>query len=480
MGLPIHAAPSDNSRKRKFTQENQNSRKRLREDDDVSANSLRPVVNGESLSSDAIVVLKPSRIAAILSKKKTSIRLKFSLPASIQRIWLCSQSAEPAIECVGYITSRTPEDAPAGGNKYCGDGSVNEAEVKSKYLYLIYGVSQLLPPLKYAQLRESGRIDELQADFQLLTQDLTAYLLSWPKNVIYADDTESGEIHSSARTKAIEKVVNHKRSSLNNYNNSPFQSQTISLYLPLSPIAQSYPLTGLCAEHISPLLLNYYKPLKGVALSYSNPRISTDIPLLPEDMKHQHSHSPQDNGKAEGKPLMAQVHSEYAVSAIWLTVDLVLLRPARHCLITGWINLVTESHIGLICWNLFSASIPAYYLPSDWEWVESKAKENYSPTRKHRAVIGQRTKKEADITEGYFLNSSGKKAEGWLTFRVENFDIISIEKYGEKGSISLQGSLLNEGEEIQRSSTKNFKTHMTRERRFVDLANSEENSANDA
>ena len=481
MGLPIHAVPSDNSRKRKFVQENHKSRKRSCRDDEMSANSSRPAVDGEIISSDAVVMLKPSRIAAILSRKKTSISLKSSLPASSQRIWLCSQLAEPKIECVANIISTTLGDAAADSNKFRKLNATNEASVKSRYLYAIHGVSQLRPPLKYAQLREDGGTGELLADFQILTHDMIVYLLSQPKSYVYGDDPESGEIRNSfwngsAQVKAIEKVVDQQQSSTNKNESSPFQSQTISLYLPLTPIAQSYPLIGLCAEHISPLLLNYYKPLKGVALAYSNPQISTELPLSSKDMKRQNFPSPQENDKAEGEPLLAQVHNEYAVPSIWLTVDLILLRPTRHCFITGWINLVTESHVGLICWNLFSASIPAYCLPGDWEWVESKAKEVSSPVEKYRASVDQRANKDTDVTEGYFLDGSGKRAEGWLTFRVENFDITSLEKYGKKGSISLQGSLLNEGE-VQQSSNETVKTHMTQERRFVDLANHEENSA---
>ncbi|KAG9735711.1 hypothetical protein KCU73_g10440, partial [Aureobasidium melanogenum] len=48
---------------------------------------------------------------------------------------------------------------------------------------------------------------------------------------------------------------------------SPFVKQTSSFYLPLSPIYHAFPVDGLCAEHISPLLLTYHPPLRGVILS---------------------------------------------------------------------------------------------------------------------------------------------------------------------------------------------------------------------
>lgn len=58
---------------------------------------------------------------------------------------------------------------------------------------------------------------------------------------------------------------------------SPFRLRTASLYLAVSPIALIKPLEGLCAEHLSPLLLTYYPPLGGVILAYSNPRLSESI-----------------------------------------------------------------------------------------------------------------------------------------------------------------------------------------------------------
>ncbi|PBP25479.1 RNA polymerase Rpb7-like domain-containing protein [Diplocarpon rosae] len=72
---------------------------------------------------------------------------------------------------------------------------------------------------------------------------------------------------------------------------SPFHLQTSSLYLPLAPVSQKFPLEGICAEHLSPLLLTYYPPFKG-----------------------------------------------------------------------------NEGHLGLVCWNLFNASIERKRLPSNWEW----------------------------------------------------------------------------------------------------------------
>ena len=90
---------------------------------------------------------------------------------------------------------------------------------------------------------------------------------------------------------------------------SPFVQETTSFYLALSPCAYDFPLEGLCAEHISPLLLTYYPPLKGVVLSYSNPRISEH----PDDAQNRKASSSK-----EAKVVLSKSIDEYAVTYVWL------------------------------------------------------------------------------------------------------------------------------------------------------------------
>ncbi|KAF2091321.1 hypothetical protein K490DRAFT_24187, partial [Saccharata proteae CBS 121410] len=132
---------------------------------------------------------------------------------------------------------------------------------------------------------------------------------------------------------------------------SPIWRQTTSFYVPLSSVGQRYPLESICAEHLSPLLLTYYAPLKGVLLSYSNVRLS-DSP----------------RGSQPKPPVLAKSVDEYAVSFVWVMADFIVLRPAKGVELDGRVNLVNESHMGLLIWNLFNASIDRKSLPKDWSW----------------------------------------------------------------------------------------------------------------
>src|SRR5437764_11568773 len=87
---------------------------------------------------------------------------------------------------------------------------------------------------------------------------------------------------------------------------SPFVSQKSSLFLPLAPISQRHPVEGLCAEHISPLILTYYAPFRAVIISYSNPRISC---------------SPEGPEGSEEREVLARSIDEYAAGFVWVTAD---------------------------------------------------------------------------------------------------------------------------------------------------------------
>ncbi|KAH8687894.1 hypothetical protein BGZ60DRAFT_394761, partial [Tricladium varicosporioides] len=93
------------------------------------------------------------------------------------------------------------------------------------------------------------------------------------------DNKEEGHKSKSKKHKTS-KSTTESASLEQSYDSSPFHIQTSSLYLPLAPISQSYPLEGLCAEHLSPLLLTYYPPFEGILLSYHNPRMS-EAPFAP-------------------------------------------------------------------------------------------------------------------------------------------------------------------------------------------------------
>ena len=247
--------------------------------------------------------------------------------------------------------------------------------------------------------------------------------------------------HQSSKSRS--RVADLEGIELGYSEDSPFHLQTFSLYLPLSPICQLYPLQGLCAEHLSPLILTYYPPFKGVILSYSNPRLSEE---------------PSKHGGAEDQGTVLAISvAEFAVSFVWLTVDFLVFKPQRGGWLEGWINLQSEGHLGVVCWNLFNASIERKRLPKEWRWVggdtgrKSKAKlkksqEDPQSEDDKDALKDIQGADDAREDEGHFVDGQGNKVEGSIRFRVRDLDA-SMSTDREKGFLSIEGTLMNMEEE---------------------------------
>ena len=223
---------------------------------------------------------------------------------------------------------------------------------------------------------------------------------------------------------------------------SLFYKQTSSLYLPLPPISQKHALQGICAEHISPLILTYYPPFHGVIISYLNARLSTEPLTEPSN------------------PAYARAIDEYASSFIWLTADFLIFRPQRNSVIEGFVNLQSESTIGLLCLNFFNASIERKRLPKEWRWNPGGMR---GPRKEKSRKPGNDIMSDSDgmevhnhdveeqileDAEGYFEDQAGKKIEGLLRFRVKDVDT-SKSMDRETGFVSIEGTMLSESEEKQ-------------------------------
>lgn len=164
---------------------------------------------------------------------------------------------------------------------------------------------------------------------------------------------------------------------------SPFHVQTSTLHLPLAPISQATPLEGLCAEHISPLILRYFPPFGGVILSYSNPRLSSN---------------PFGN---DGPSTLLQSVDEGAATWGWVTAEFLLFKPDRGAWLEGYVNLQNPGHIGVVCWNLFNANIKRNSLPEGWKWVGAE----------DQVAEGDETYAEDGL--GYFADEKGIRLKGW-------------------------------------------------------------------
>ena len=227
----------------------------------------------------------------------------------------------------------------------------------------------------------------------------------------------------------------------NTIDSSPFHQHTSSFYLPLAPIAQRHPIQGLCAEHLSPLLLTYYPPFHGVIISFSNPRCSE---------------FPHNSSSTDGRQkAYARSVDEYAANFIWLTAEFLIFRPQAGNVIEGFINLQNEGNIGLVCWNFFSASIERNRLPKDWRWVPGgmsmgKRKKKLKGPSPERGIDVEEDNasmsKKLKDAEGYFQDANGVKIEGNISFRVKDVDT-SGSMHRENGFLSIYGTLLDSDEE---------------------------------
>lgn len=201
---------------------------------------------------------------------------------------------------------------------------------------------------------------------------------------------------------------------------SPFHLQTSSLFLSLAPVSQKFPLEGLCAEHLSPLILTYYPPFNGVILSYSNPRFAE---------------KPFGN---DGDSTLLQNLDEYAVSWAWVTAEFLLFKPVRGAWLEGYINLQNEGHLGLVCWNLFNASIERARLPKEWKWIGVADQEKDMETEEGATY--------AEDGIGYYVDGEGKKIEGTVKFRVKE---IESNHDKERGFLTIDGTMLDEEAEVR-------------------------------
>ncbi|CAG8891317.1 unnamed protein product [Penicillium nalgiovense] len=244
---------------------------------------------------------------------------------------------------------------------------------------------------------------------------------------------------------------------------SPFTLTTATLYLPLSPISISptHALASLLAEHLSPLLLTYFAPLKGVILAYSNASISSKPPT-----------GPRSSSDLNPQPLtLATTADEYGVLYVYLTATFLVFRPRRGQTLDGWVNVQSEGFLGAVVFNLFSVGVERKRLPSNWKWVppgeeaETPAltdddsgsdkdmtdfdaeKECFKPaalSAEEIAIDGEEEDESAHT--GYFQSVSGHRVSGSVRFRVVDVDVIPGSER-DRGFLSIEGTMLSVEEE---------------------------------
>ncbi|KAJ4397594.1 hypothetical protein N0V93_001827 [Gnomoniopsis smithogilvyi] len=223
----------------------------------------------------------------------------------------------------------------------------------------------------------------------------------------------------------------------------PFFTQTFSQRIPVWPAAFDEPLTKTAREYLDPQLNRYSPKFKGVLLAYKNVNLS-DRPQRANPK----------NPPTDDTPVTLASFECYAPPFAWLTADLHLFVPSRGAWMEGEINLQSESHVGVVCFEKFNASISRRSLPKSWSWVEQEEMEVEEDPFQETAAAGEEDgaqeggegKDDAESaprlrSTGYWVDETGKKVEGKIYFRIKNFSSGST---GDYTYLSLQGTMLDD------------------------------------
>lgn len=223
----------------------------------------------------------------------------------------------------------------------------------------------------------------------------------------------------------------------------PFFTQTFAQRIPVWPAAFDEPLTKTAREYLDPMLNRYSPKFRGVLLAYKNVNLSEGPRRAdPED-------PPTDD-----TPVVLESVECYAPPFAWLTADLHLFVPSRGAWMEGVINLQSEGHVGVVCFDKFNASISRRSLPRGWTWVEQpddEVQEEEPAAEEDPFVEGQEGadgeggKKAEEVPQlrssGYWLDQNGDKVTGKIYFRIKNFSSGST---GDYTYLSLQGTMLDD------------------------------------
>lgn len=214
---------------------------------------------------------------------------------------------------------------------------------------------------------------------------------------------------------------------------SLFHTERISQYVCLPPVCLSDPFSAVCATVLSPSLLTYFPPAKGVVLAYEDVELTNTPPSAQTATSKSNSQSRDD---VTVEPLLLRHVDEYDAPFLWVTASFLVWRPARNAFLHARITDQAKTHITLAHLNTFPVSILKDYLPSDWSWFSKES-------GKVKKGWDGRLSDEG----GWWVNGEGEKVEGGLDVRIRDFDGRMDGKAKGKGFLRIEGSLLSEEEE---------------------------------
>lgn len=269
---------------------------------------------------------------------------------------------------------------------------------------------------------------------------------------VAVEDVDHGEaveeVASEAKRKKkdeAEKKHKHEAVDAEQVVTFPFYTQTVSLYVPLYPQGFAHPITAARKQHLDPMLNHYSLALCGVPLAYHNVRLGE------RPMRADAANLPTDDTRA-----LLRAVDEYAVGFGHVTADFDMFMPRRGAWMEGRMNLQTDGHIGLVCFDRFNASIEAKRLPRGWKWVdepkqEQPADQDLDMVDHDGAAIDQDTSAVGDEdallkvgqlhSSGYWADEAGERVAGMIRFRIQAFDSGTS---GDHGYLSIRGTMLVE------------------------------------
>ncbi|KNE66436.1 hypothetical protein AMAG_11574 [Allomyces macrogynus ATCC 38327] len=195
-----------------------------------------------------------------------------------------------------------------------------------------------------------------------------------------------------------------------------FSRVTATFYVHLAPKFVGAPMRGV-EDHLNRMLLKYNDQVGGVVLSYRNVQFLSDTAAILYDSPFMHFH---------------------------ISAELLAFAPTAGARLTGVINKQSPSHIGLLVYNLFNASIPAAQLPDGAFTFQFDDSAAYAPTGEDEA--------EGDDGSAPRFNKGGKKAmingnwihsaSGSVLEPGHALDFIATEVVKSHDFISMKGTLV--------------------------------------
>ncbi|USP74445.1 hypothetical protein yc1106_01719 [Curvularia clavata] len=219
---------------------------------------------------------------------------------------------------------------------------------------------------------------------------------------------------------------------------SLFYTERISQYVCIPPSCLSDPFSAVCATVLSPLLLTYFPPAKGVVLAYEDVELSSTPPSASTVKSHSEraQNNSGSNKDSHAEPLLLKHVDEYAAPFLWATASFLVWRPVRNAYLEAHITDQAKTHITLAHLNTFPVSILKENMPADWSWHQNetgKVKKGWDETLSDEG--------------GWWVDGKGKKVEGELKVRIRDIEGRMDGKGKGKGFLRVDGSLLSEEEE---------------------------------